>query len=167
MARDTAAYWISRLELVRHPEGGWFRETYRAAETIPAVGLPERFNGPRSFCTAIHFLLEQGDFSAFHRIKSDEIWHFCEGTSLTVHVIHPDGVHEQILLGRDPGKGERFQAVVPAGCWFGAEPSGTFALVGCTVAPGFDFDDFEMARCAGLSALFPRHGDLIGRLTSG
>jgi predicted cupin superfamily sugar epimerase len=160
-----AAYWIKTLGLTQHPEGGWFAESYRAAESIPAAALPERFNGPRSFCTAIHFLLEQGDFSALHRLKSDELWHFYAGEPLTVHVITPAGKHERILLGGNPEQGERFQAMVPAGCWFGAETHERFALVGCTVAPGFDFADFEMAAQAELLASFPQHAALILRLT--
>jgi predicted cupin superfamily sugar epimerase len=164
-----AQYWITHLGLARHPEGGWFRETYRAGESIPEAGLPSRFPGKRPFSTAILFLLERGDISALHRLKSDEIWHFHEGTPLAVHVITPAGDYLKILLGGDPENGEQFQAVVPAGCWFGAEPagSGDFALVGCTVAPGFDFNDFEMARRTELKSLFPDHAALIRRLARG
>lgn len=164
---NTAAFWIDHLKLARHPEGGWFRETYRAGETIPEAGLPPRFQGERAFSTAILFMLEQGDISALHRLKSDEVWHFHEGGPLAVHVITPAGNYLKILLGRNPGNGEHFQAVVLAGSWFGAEPagSGEFSLVGCTVSPGFDFSDFEMARRAELTALFPEHSALIGRLT--
>ena len=164
-----ASYWIDHFKLIRHPEGGWFRETYRAGETILESGLPARFQGERAFSTAILFLLEQGDMSALHRLKSDEVWHFHEGGALAVHVITPDGEYREILLGRDPEKGECFQAVVPAGCWFGAElaGSGELSLVGCTVAPGFDFSDFEMARRTELKTLFPGHAALIQRLTRG
>jgi len=162
-----ATYWIHHLHLNRHPEGGWFSETYRAAETIPAGALPARFESPRSFSTAIHFLLERGDFSALHRLKSDEIWHFYDGGPLTVHVITADGERYDILLGPDAEQGERFQAVVPAGCWFGAETSGEFSLVGCTLAPGFDFSDFEMGDREGLTILFPEHSALIARMTRG
>lgn len=165
----TAAYWIERLHLARHPEGGWFRETYRAAEAIPEGSLPARFRGERAFSTAIHFLLERDDCSALHRLKSDEMWHFYDGSPLTVHVIAPDGRYLPILLGHEPEEGEQFQAAVPAGCWFGAEVAGPgdFALVGCTVAPGFDFGDFEMGRHRDLTELFPQHGALIRRLTRG
>ena len=162
-----AAYWIDHLNLNRHPEGGWFRETYRASETFPADALPARFGRSRSFSTAIHYLLEQGDFSALHRLKSDEIWHFHDGGPLTVHVISPEGEHYEILLGPDAEQGERFQAVVPAGCWFGAETSAGFSLVGCTLSPGFDFSDFEMGDRAGLTTLFPKHSALIARMTRG
>jgi len=161
----SADYWIETLALAHHPEGGWFRESYRSSEQIPADALPERFHGPRSFCTAIYFLLERGDFSALHRIKSDEIWHFYEGAPLTVHVITPGGERYDILLGRDAACGHNLQAVVPAGCWFGAETRGAFSLVGCTVAPGFDFSDFEMGERARLTELFPQHRLLIDHLT--
>lgn len=165
LPQQSAKFWIETLGLTRHPEGGWFRETYRSSESIPADGLPGRFNEPRSFCTAIYFLLERGEFSALHRIKSDEIWHFHEGAPLTVYVFTPNGEKHEILLGRDIEKGQHFQAVVPAGCWFGAKTAGDFSLVGCTVAPGFDFRDFEMADRADLSSIFPRHAALINQLT--
>ena len=164
--RDSA-YWIGKLDLVRHPEGGFFKESYRSAEVIPLCGLPERFDEERSFSTAIYFLLNRDDISALHRIKSDELWHFYDGHPLTLQVIDPCGGHYSILLGRDLEKGERLQAVVPAGCWFGAELAGggDYALVGCSVAPGFDFNDFELAAKTELAALFPQHEALIGRLT--
>ena len=169
MCIHTAAYWIERLQLARHPEGGWFRETYRTAESIPEVGLPARFRGERAFCTAIQFLLERDDSSVLHRLKSDEMWHFYDGSPLTVHVVAPDGRYLPILLGRDPEKSEQLQAVAPAGCWFGAEVagSGDFALVGCTVAPGFDFNDFEMGSRSDLVERYPQHEALIRRLTRG
>jgi predicted cupin superfamily sugar epimerase len=163
----TAAYWIDHLHLDRHPEGGWFSETYRAEETIPPDALPARFERPRSLSTAIYYLLEQGDFSGLHRLKSDEIWHFYDGDPLTVHVITPEGERYEILLGPNAEQGERFQAVVPAGCWFGAKTSAGFSLVGCTLAPGFDFSDFEMGDRAGLTILFPKHSALIARMTKG
>ena len=160
-----ATYWIEKLSLTRHPEGGWFAETYRSAESIATEALPGRFHGPRVFCTAIYFLLERGDYSALHRIKSDEIWHFYEGEPLTVQVITSDGESYELLLGRDAAQGHCLQAVVPAGCWFGAETRGAFSLVGCTVAPGFDFRDFEMAERTRLTASYPQHSPLINRLT--
>ncbi len=162
-----AAEIIRRFNLTRHPEGGWFRETYRSAEKVPADLLPARFGGERSICTAILFLLEQGDFSALHRIKSDEIWHFHAGAPLAVHILTPRGTHETVKLGCDIAADETFQAVVPAGCWFGAEISGPgpYSLVGCTVAPGFDFADFEMGEREELLRGYPAQGELIRRLT--
>jgi len=167
MIEATSAEFISRLDLARHPEGGWYRETYRSPAVIPGDLLPERSAGDRSMCTAIYFLLERGDVSALHRIKSDEVWHFYAGASLTVHVITPGGEYYILRLGADMAAGELFQAVVPAGCWFGAEvpDNGAFSLVGCTVAPGFDFADFEMGNCDQLLQRFPAHAAIIRRLT--
>jgi uncharacterized protein len=162
----TAGYLIEYLELVHHPEGGWFRESYRSQEQVQTDALPQRFGGERSFGTAIYFLLESGDISALHRIKSDEIWHFYAGVPLLIHLIFPDGGYQMVQLGADLTAGQQFQAVVPAGCWFGAELSGEgFALVGCTVAPGFDFTDFELARRTELQDVYPEHATLITRLT--
>lgn len=162
-----AAELIAGLGLTRHPEGGWYRETYRAAGTIPGNLLPEHVAGERSFSTAIYFLLERGGMSALHRIKSDELWHFHAGAALTVHVITPAGDYYPLTLGSDLATGETFQAVVPAGCWFGAETTGDYSLVGCTVAPGFDFADFEMGSRSDLLGRFPAHAGIIRRLTPG
>lgn len=159
--------YIQALNLLPHPEGGWYRETYRAAETIPPQGLPARFAGARCFATSIYFLLTSETFSALHRLKADEIWHFHAGSALTVHVLEPGGEHRVLRLGAAIDQGESFQAVVPAGCWFGArvEAPGGFALVGCTVAPGFDFADFQMGRREDLIRQYPLHRDLIEALT--
>lgn len=167
MSELSAEELVRRLELIRHPEGGWFRESYRSTEVVPAAALPERFGGPRSYSTSIYFLLERGDFSALHRIKSDEMWHFYAGDPLTIQVITPPGVHRKIDLGRDIAAGQSFQAVVPAGCWFGAEMSGAgdYSLVGCTVSPGFDFADFEMGDRDELLRQYGAHAEIIGRLT--
>jgi uncharacterized protein len=160
----TARYYIEHLALQPHPEGGHYKETYRSAGTIPAVCLPGM--GDRSFSTAIYFLLQEGDFSAFHRIKSDECWHFYEGGTLLVHVINQNGEYNCTKLGRNIHEGEVLQYVVPAGAWFASEPASDtfFSLVGCTVAPGFDFADFEMGKRENLSRQFPRYELLISRL---
>jgi predicted cupin superfamily sugar epimerase len=165
MGDPAAEELITRLKLVRHLEGGWYRESYRAAGTVPGILLSQRFSGDRAFSTAIHFLLEKGDISALHRIKSDELWHFYAGAALTVHVFTPEGDYYPLKLGSDLARGESFQAVVPAECWFGAETKGEYSLVGCTVAPGFDFSDFEMGSREQLLRRFPAHADLIRRLT--
>ena len=96
---------IAALKLQPHPEGGWYRETYRAVETLSTNCLPDRFDGPRCYSTAIYFLLTTNTFSALHRIKSDEQWHFYAGSGLTVHVIHPGGYYEAIKLGARVGAG--------------------------------------------------------------
>jgi predicted cupin superfamily sugar epimerase len=164
--QHTVAALVDKFSLLPHPEGGFYKEMYRSAESIAKSALPSRFKGDRNFSTAIYFLLEQGNFSAFHRIQSDECWHFYTGQSLHVHVIHPNGDYELIRLGNDISCGETFQAVVPAGCWFASEtaPGGAFSFVGCTVAPGFDFADFELAKREELRKLFPERKELIERL---
>jgi predicted cupin superfamily sugar epimerase len=163
-----AERWIKALALVRHPEGGWFRETYRSTEGISRKSLPARFPGDRSFSTAIYFLLAGEDFSAFHRIRQDEVWHFYDGSPLTVHVLDEAGRYAALKLGRNLERGETPQGVVRAGCWFAAaqDDAAGYALVGCTVAPGFDFADFEMPAREQLLALYPQHRALIERLTS-
>ncbi len=165
-ARD-AAYWIERLRLEPHPEGGYFRETYRAAEVVAHAALPERFSGARAWSTAIYFLLPSDQVSRLHRLRSDEIWHFHAGDALTIAMLEPDGRACEVVLGPDPEHGERFQVVVPAGCWFGASVGAprSFTLVGCTVAPGFDFADFESGERAALLRMFPQEKELITRLT--
>ena len=164
----TAAYWVEKYHMQSHPEGGYFAETYRAAEQVPHAALPERFSGNRSFSTAILFLLEGNQFSALHRIQADEVWHFYAGYPLEVFVLDSTtSALEIIRLGPDPDAGEVFQAVVPAGRWFGSRPvpGAAYSLVGCTVAPGFDFADFEMAERAKLLAEFPQYEELITQLT--
>ena len=167
MDRHNAQYWIDHLELAPHPEGGFFRETYRSPGIIESCALPDGFSGARAFSTAIYFLLRSHERSAFHRIASDELWHFHMGSPLTVHCIHPGGEHARILLGPDPDAGQVFQAIVPAGVWFGAtvDDPGAFSLVGCTVAPGFDFTDFQLASRDDLLAQYPQHRAIIESLT--
>jgi len=162
-----AKYWIEKLELERHPEGGYFRQTYKAALVVPKSALPAGFAGARAASTAIYFLLEGENFSAFHRLRSDEVWHFYAGDPLVVQVIEPEGKCSSILLGRDPEAGQVLQAVVPAGCWFASHVAdwNSFAVVGCTVAPGFDFADFEMGKREELVRTYPQHRALIERLT--
>jgi predicted cupin superfamily sugar epimerase len=164
-----AETWIKRLNLRPHPEGGFFRETYRAAESVAADQLPPRFGGARSFSTAIYFLLGAGHFSAFHRIKADEIWHFYAGGPLDLYVIQPDGQLITQRLGLNVEHGELPQRVIPANHWFAARPApaSPYTLVGCTVAPGFDFADFELATTTQLAALFPQHKTIIATLTTG
>ena len=129
--------------------------------------MPHGFRGPRCASTAIYFLIDGQNISAFHRIQSDELWHFYAGSPLTVEVIHPNGDRSSLHLGDNPDSGETFQAVVPVGCWFASHVSDwkSYSLVGCTVAPGFDFADFEMAKRTDLIAQYPQHRVLIGRLT--
>lgn len=162
----TAQQLIKQYAMLPHPEGGWYKETYRSGESIAAPALPERFGGRRYFSTAIYFLLEQGNFSAFHKIKSDECWHFYAGQTLHVYVLRHNGELETIKLGSDILNGETFQYVVPANCWFASlpAPGSEFCFVGCTVAPGFDFADFEMAKPGELIELYPQHKKTIREL---
>lgn len=153
---------VTRLGLAPHPEGGFFRETFRAPLVLG--GLPH--GAPRSASTAIYFLLPAGAFSAFHRVRSDEAWHHYDGDPLALHVIGGDGAYSVIRLGRDLSSGEAPQAIVPANAWQAAEPlGGRFSLCGCTVAPGFDFADFELADRAALSARFPQLAEIVWRFT--
>ncbi len=159
-------HWIHALGLMPHPEGGFFRETYRSTEALSQAALPARYQGERSVSTAIYYLLRPGDRSRLHRLRADELWHLYDGGPLTLHVLHPDGHYEPRVLGRDLGKAEGLQQLVPHGAWFGAEATEGFALVGCTVAPGFAYEDFELGARVALLAQFPQHHDLVLRLTS-
>jgi uncharacterized protein len=164
--RPPASYWIDKLQLTSHIEGGAFREVYRSALIIPLRSLPLFFQGDRNVSTSIYFLLTKGQFSAFHRIASDELWHFYFGDPLLIHEIGHNGNLITHRLGNDPEKGECFQAVVRAGSWFASVPAegSEYALVGCTVAPGFDFGDFELAGPA-LALQYPQYEKIIGDLT--
>ena len=157
---------IERFNLQPHPEGGWYKEIYRCRDYIDSKALPARYTGNRSFCTAIYFLLEEGEISAFHRIKSDECWHFYAGQTLQVFVIQQNGDLDIINLGNNINNGELFQYVVPAECWFASRPAAStdFSFVGCTVAPGFDFADFELADANELSKQYPQHKKIIHEL---
>jgi predicted cupin superfamily sugar epimerase len=153
---------VARLGLGAHPEGGFYRETFRSPLRLDA--LPR--GAPRAASTAIYFLLPAGTFSALHRVRSDEVWHHYDGDPLVLHTLDDAGTHAELRLGRALDRGERPQAVVPAGVWQAALPDGDrFALCGCTVAPGFDFADFELPDRAALLARFPAHRALVERLT--
>lgn len=162
----TAQELIERYGLQSHPEGGHYLQTYCSTELILLDALPARFNGNRYFSTAIYFLLAGKQFSAFHRIKSDELWHFYHGVGLHIYLLHPDGRGELLKLGDDLANGYSFQQVVPAGCWFASKPidENGFSFVGCTVAPGFDFADFEMAKKDELIEQYPQHEGWINKL---
>lgn len=166
MNNFTIKQLVDTYQLQPHPEGGYYKETYRSKETIHPGSLPDGFTGTRNFSTAIYFLLIAGQFSAFHRIKSDELWHFYAGGPLQIFVIEPAGEQYTILLGSDILNGQAMQAVVPAGCWFASRPLANegAAFVGCTVSPGFDFEDFELAKAKELSKLYPQHQQLISQL---
>jgi predicted cupin superfamily sugar epimerase len=157
---------IQHYSLTPHPEGGWYKQTYKSEEFIAADALPNRFGADRVFSTAIYFLLENENFSAFHRIKSDECWHFYAGDPLMIYVIQENGELKTIYLGNDINKGQAFQFVVPANCWFASQPApgSRFCFMGCTVAPGFDFEDFELADASALISLYPEYENIIRQL---
>ena len=160
--------WIDALGLVPHPEGGFFRETWRSPESLEGGALPDRFSGRRSLGTAIVYLLRSGERSRLHRLRADEVWHLYDGGPLHLHVLEPGVGYRRLTLGLDVSRGESPQCHVPHGAWFGAEPDpgATHALAGCTVAPGFDYEDFELGERAALLAAFPAHRALIERLTA-
>ena len=162
-----ARYWIDKLNLQAHPEGGYFAEVYRSGEMLPAAALPERYGQDRNIATAIYFLLTSDQISRFHRLKSDETWHFYTGSPMTIHLLDPNQGYSKLLLGPDFDSGYRFQQTVPRNVWFGAtvDQPASFTLVGCTVAPGFDFADFEMGTNEDLKAAFPGYTEVIDRLT--
>ncbi len=155
-------YWIKNLHLLPHPEGGYFKETYRSTEIVI-----NRNGKKRSASTGIFFLITSENFSAFHKIESDEMWHFYDGAALSVYIIDSKGELEIMKIGNNAEQGEQLQGIVPAGCWFASrvEQPNSFSLVGCTVAPGFDFEDFVLAHRNELVAQFPKHRKIIEELT--
>ena len=158
-----AQHWIDKLNLEEHPEGGYFVETYKSEKF---VNLPE-YDGPRHSCTAIYYLLVGDQFSSFHKLKSDELWHFYAGSSLTLHIIETDGRLNDVRLGPDIDSKETFQAVVKSGSWFAASVNNhnSYSLVGCTVSPGFDYHDWELGDMEALAKIYLRHKSIIERYT--
>ncbi len=145
-----------------HPEGGWYKETYRSAESTQIKDI-----GERSLMTSIYFLLESHQTSNFHVIKSDEMWYYHSGSALTVHCIYPNGIYEELSIGPDFEKNQTLQALVPKGTIFGSsvDEENSYSMVGCTVSPGFDFNDFKLFEQQELLALYPQHKEVIDRLT--
>ncbi len=161
----TVRSWISQFAMQPHPEGGYFAEVYRSRTSLPQSALVDHC-GSRPCLTSIYFLLLPGQISRFHRLRSDEIWYYHAGGSLTIHCIDEEGACRKLLLGPDFSRGQSFQAIVPAGTWFGATLNGDEAsLVGCAVAPGFDFADFELAERRAMLARFPGQRQIIEALT--
>lgn len=158
---------VQQLDLQPHPEGGYFKETYRSSGSISSNDLGDQYEGQRNYSTCIYFLLTAENFSAFHRIKQDEIWHFYDGSPIQLHMIDPEGNYSKQLIGRDLRNGELPQFVVPGGYWFASEVSegGSFSFTGCTVAPGFSFEDFDLPSRKELTKMFPQHREVINRMT--
>ena len=166
MSPDAQKY-IEKFQLKPHPEGGYFKEIYRAGEMILPEHLPKRYKSARNFSTSIYFLLEGNQVSNFHKLKSDEQWHFYDGSSIALYVIDERGNLNKILLGRNVESRESLQTVIKQNSWFAADlvDKTSFALIGCTVAPGFDFSDFELGKRIDLIEAFPQYSELIDKLT--
>jgi hypothetical protein len=156
-------YWISKLNLEKHPEGGYFVESYKSLELVNSP----KYHGPRHVCTAIYYLLVGDKFSSFHVMKSDELWHFYAGSSLTLYIIEPNGKLSEITLGENINNGHIFQAAVKSGCWFAAavDDYNSYSLVGCTVSPGFDYQDWKIGDMKTLTKLYPQHKSIIEKYT--
>jgi len=164
LARLRANAIIEKLGLEPHPERGYYRETYRASAEVDSP----RHSGRRAASTAIYFLITAEQPATFlHRLISEEVFHLYDGGPLEILRLFPDGTWDVAVLGMDLDAGERPQIVVPAGAWFGTElrPGASHCLVGCTVAPGFEFADFELAQGPELEARYPAASDRIRRLS--
>lgn len=155
------------LHLIPHPEGGSYIQTYKAVERIPAEALENHYDGPRAVSTAIYYLLEPGTFSEMHRLLSDEIFHFYLGDPVEMLQLWPDGSSRIVKLGPEVAAGERPQLVVPKNVWQGSRllAGGRFALLGCTVAPGFEFADYQSGNRETLISQYPDQRELITALT--
>jgi predicted cupin superfamily sugar epimerase len=158
-----ALYWIRKLNLQKHLEGGYFVETYKSEKFIN----PPYYDGPRHTCTAIYYLLVGKQFSSFHRIKSDELWHFYTGSSLTLHIIERNEELNEVRLGSNIDNGESFQAVVKSESWFAASVNddNSYSLVGCIVSPGFDYRDLEVGDMETLTKRYPQYKSILKKYT--
>lgn len=158
---------IKVLDLKEHPEGGYFKETYRSKGFINSNSLDENYSGNRNYSTCIYFLLTSEQFSAFHKINQDEIWHFHEGSPIKLHTISESGKHHEFLIGNNITKEEHPQLIVPGNHWFTASifEEESYALVSCTVSPGFDFADFILPTRSELIEKFPQHKEIITQYT--
>jgi predicted cupin superfamily sugar epimerase len=168
--RPTAAALIQHFAMAQVPqEGPWFTLTYTSDDMLPLAALPRRYDGPRAAGSAIIGLITRTEFSAMHRLKTDEMWHYYGGDPLHMLVLHPDGRGEEVVLGSDVLGGQKLQYVVPRGCWQGAMPAGTgadtYSLFGDTLAPGFAYADFEMGYRRELQQAYPRFAAAIAQLT--
>lgn len=164
----TAEEIIKKLGLEPHPsEGGFFREVYRSDESIMMDCLPNRYKSDRNISTSIYYMLTPDSFSSMHKLKSDEIYHFYLGDPVTILLLFPDGASKIITLGADIMSGQELQVVVPRDTWQGSflNEDGEFALMGTTVAPGFDYDDFEAGDRDELIKQYPQQEELIRKLT--
>jgi predicted cupin superfamily sugar epimerase len=158
-----ALQWILKLNLQPHPEGGHYREIYRSVEQVEGLNLKDKRKGQRSLATSIYFLLKSGDKSCFHRLKSDEIWYYQQGSPIHLYCIDEQGNLKEIFIGPESDQHQVLQTAIPAGTIFGARVHGenTYSLAGCMVSPGFSFEDFEILSRDFLLEKYPRHKDII------
>lgn len=162
----TGKYFIEKLGLKEHPEGGYYSECLKSSDIIDTRSVDAAFGGDRRLWTSIYFLLKDREVSRFHRIKSDEIWYYHSGTPLVIHIITKEGELKKVRLGLDAEREEQPQVLVPKGCIFGALMDGPgYSLVGCMVSPGFDYEDFELLSREDLIKEYPQHEFIIKRLT--
>lgn len=162
----SANYFIEKLQMHAHPEGGYYKESFASSENICDKDLKTKFEGERILWTSIYFLLRDGEVSNFHKLKSDEMWYYHSGSPLTIYMISPDGILTTSQLGLDIEKGEVPQVLVPKNYIFGSAMNNEgYALVGCMVSPGFDFKDFQLFERNDLLNRYPTHKDIIMKLT--
>jgi hypothetical protein len=164
-----ADYWKKQLNLQLHPEGGFYARAYRSDLSIRHTSLPGSFQGSRPVCTHIYYLLQQNEFSAFHRIQSDELWHHYDGGCLCIYEINKQGKLMEHLLGKDIDNNELPFCFIRAGNWFAAslKNQNSFCLAGCSVSPGFDFAEFEMGKKKELITSFPDCAEKILKYSKG
>lgn len=162
----TADYFIKKLDMNSHPEGGFYKETFVSEQDITDNDLDVNFEGSRRLWSSIYFLLEDGEVSNFHRLKSDEMWYYQAGSPLTIYMISPDGKLKEEKLGLDIENGEKPQVLVRKNYIFGSAMNNEgYALVGCMVSPGFEFEDFELFEREYLLKEYPQYEEVIVKLT--
>ncbi|MFO7568955.1 MAG: cupin domain-containing protein [Smithellaceae bacterium] len=150
-----------------HEEGGFFKSSYRSSDVLPTTALPGRYNGPRHLGSAIYYLLTPDTCSRMHRLPTDELFHFYLGDPVNLLLLYPDGTSDVLTMGQDIFNGQSLQTLVPRGCWQGSFliPGGSFALMGTTLCPGFDYDDYEAGGRKALASLYPDRKAFIEKLT--
>ena len=163
-----AQYWISKLNLLNHPEGGFYKEIYRSSEYIEGIHLKDKRKGNRNLATSIYFLLRSGEKSLLHRLKSDETWYYHFGSPMHLFCIEPRGDLKEIIIGTDIEKREYLQVTISEGTIFGGlvYGSGTYCLASCMVSPGFSFEDFQLMSREYMLEKYSKHKDIIIKLTS-
>lgn len=167
MEKKTAKYWINKLHLEKHPEGGFYRRIYESSIKLDDTNLPFSFQGERHLATSIYYLLGGNEVSVFHKLNSDEIWYFQYGSSATIHIINEKGEYFKKIIGPDVKQEFDMQVIIPANCIFAAEinEKESYGLFGCIVAPGFDFADFEIIERRFLLDKYPKQAALIQKFT--